>query len=87
MLYTRTVPALQRDRIQLFPSAEAARAGAGHDQPVLKVAIRHDAPGRRVISVMFDSSAFDPDWTAPAEYHADGSITAKGPIPSELFTL
>jgi hypothetical protein len=32
-----------------------------------------------------DPLAFDPAWTTPAELHGDGSVTAKGMIPKELF--
>jgi hypothetical protein len=85
MLYTLTRPALQGDRIQLYPSPDAAQARAGGGQPVIEVAVRFDARGRRVVPSWTDPHVFDPMWTAPAEFHPDGSITAKGPIPGQLF--
>ena len=85
MLYTLTRPAFQGDRILLYPSPDAAQAGAGGRQPVIGVALRSDARGRRVVPTWSDPGVLDPTWSAPAEFHPDGSITAKGPIPGQLF--
>ncbi|HEX8199801.1 MAG TPA: hypothetical protein VF590_04885 [Isosphaeraceae bacterium] len=85
MLYTLTRPALQGDRILLYPSPDAAQARAGGRHPVIGVALRSDARGRRVVPAWSDPGGLDPMWSAPAEFHPDGSITAKGPIPGQLF--
>lgn len=86
MLYTFTNPSDPYDRIRLFPSPEAARATEG-GKPVRVVAVGVDARMRRVIPLWTDPNSFDPSWTTPAQWHADGSVTAKGPIPSPLFVL
>lgn len=83
MFYTLTHPAHQTDRIDLHLNAEVTWAGAGW--PVFAVAVRFDAMSRRVIPLWTDPDQFDSAWTTPAELHADGSITAKGPIPESLF--
>jgi hypothetical protein len=85
MLYTVTSPADAYDRIRLFPDAEAARATAGDERAVLMVAVDFDALMRRVIPLWTDPHAFNPDWWAPAQPHPDGSVTARGPIPTPLF--
>jgi len=85
VLYTHTLPTRQADRIRLYPTSDAARAEAGDGRPILLVALRFDALDRRVNPLWTDPQSFDPTWTAPAEFHADGSITAKGPIPESLF--
>ena len=82
MLYTRTIPAEQRDRIELFPDVDAARMD-GHR--VIGVAVHFDARSRRLVPLRAMPREFDPMWTTPAEFHADGSITARGPIPELLF--
>jgi len=84
MLYTLTSPAESYDRIRLFPSLEAARA-AEETRPIRVVALGFDARMRRVIPLWTDPQSFDPAWSAPAQSHADGSVTAKGPIPTSLF--
>ena len=84
MLYTHTPSTHQGDRIRFYPSATAAQA-ADSGQAVLAVAVRFDAPGRRVVPLWTDPDMFDPTWTTPAELHADDSITARGPIPARLF--
>lgn len=85
MLYTLTSPADIYDRIRLFPSREAALAVAEGARKVLTVAVDFDPRMRRVIPSWTDPNHFDPEWTTPAQPHADGSVTAKGPIPSPLF--
>lgn len=84
MLYTFTNPADPYDRIRLFSSPEAARATEVH-KPVRVVALGADIRMRRVIPLWTDPKSFNPSWSAPAQWHADGSVTAKGPIPSSLF--
>lgn len=86
MLYTVTSPSDPYDRIRLFPSPEAARA-TEIGKPVRVVAVGFDPRMRRVIPLWTDPQSFDPAWTAPAQSHADGSVTAKGPIPTSLFVL
>lgn len=85
MLYTPTHPVQQGDRIRLFPTIDAARAVAQDGRPVLGVAVQFDAPCRRVTPLWVDAQIFDPAWSTPAEYHYDGSVTARGPIPEPLF--
>ena len=85
MLYTLAPAAHREDRILLFPSMDAARITADRDREVLGVALSFDARGRRVTPLWIDAQAFDPAWWAPAELHADGSITARGPIPAPLI--
>jgi hypothetical protein len=87
MLYTMTSPAEDYDRILLYPSIEAARAVAGSMKPVHLVDVDYDEMMRRVIPLRTDPQAFDPDWSTPAQPHADGTVTAKGPIPEFLFRL
>ncbi len=86
MLYTFTSPADEYDRIHLFPSREAALAmAAGRCGSVRGVAVGFDPRMRRVVPLWTDPNEFDPTWTTPAQPHPDGSITAKGPIPQQLF--
>lgn len=85
MLYTVTGPADSYDRIQLFPNAEAARQAAGEQRTVRTVAVDFDSLMRRVVPLWTDPQEFNPEWWAPAQPHPDGSITAKGPIPTPLF--
>lgn len=85
MLYTIASPADQLDRIRLFPSAEAARATFDGSRPVRVVAVGFDPGMRRIVPLWTDPMVFDPAWTTPAQHHADGSVTAKGPIPQPLF--
>ena len=82
MLYTRTHPGQQRDRIELFPSRDAAHV-EGH--PVIGVAVQFDARSRCLVPLRALPLEFDPTWTTPAESHPDGSVTARGPIPELLF--
>lgn len=84
MLYTPTSPAEQGDRIRLFPSVAAARAAVG-ERLLYGVAVHYDVRARRLIPAWADPWAFDPSWTAPAQLHGDGSVTARGPIPAVLF--
>src|SRR5437016_5114813 len=84
MLFTSTDPARQADRIYLYPRADAAMA-TGEGRSVYRVAVRFDVGGRRVVPLWPGRVWIDPAWAAPAELHADGSITAKGPIPCALF--
>src|SRR5438552_3741445 len=85
MLYTLTRAGQQRDRILLFPSFDTARAVAGDEQAVVRVAVHFDERCRRIAPLWTNPQAFDPTWMTPAESHADGTITAKGPIPEPLF--
>jgi hypothetical protein len=87
MLYTFTTPGESYDRIRLFPDPDAARALATEARRLQIVAVGYDARMRRVIPLWTDPTLFDPTWTAPAQSHPDGSVTAKGPIPSELFLV
>jgi hypothetical protein len=85
MLYTPTRPVDQGDRIRLYPSPDAARAEAGSDRPIFEVAVRLESRQRRVVPLWTLPQAFDPTWTTPAQIHADGSVTARAPIPRPLF--
>jgi hypothetical protein len=85
MLYTTTNPAEAYDRIRLFPSLEAARAVAFDGRHVQIVAVDYDHRMRRVVPLAADPALLDPAWSAPAQFHPDGSVTAKGPLPSHLF--
>jgi hypothetical protein len=85
MMYTPTRPAEQGDRILLFPDPLAAKAALGEGRALFGVAVQFDRRGRRVAPLGPDPRGIDPTWSAPAEAHADGSATARGPIPSPLF--
>ncbi len=85
MLYTVTSPTEPYDRIRLFPSLEAARAMAFDGRHVQIVAVDYDHRMRRVVPLEIDPMLLDPAWSAPAQYHPDGSVTAKGPLPEHLF--
>ncbi|HEX8202968.1 MAG TPA: hypothetical protein VF590_21005 [Isosphaeraceae bacterium] len=89
MLYTPSLPADQGDRVRLYPSPAAARAEAGSDRPIFGVAVRLESRQRRVVPLWPLSPAFDvdidPTWATPAQIHADGSVTARAPIPRPLF--
>lgn len=85
MLYTLTSPADEYDRILLFPSPEAALALGTGQRSVRVVAVNFDSRNRRVVPLWTDPEQFDPAWTTPAQPHPDGSVTAKGPIPQQLF--
>jgi hypothetical protein len=86
MMYTNTRPTYQEDRIHLFPSLEAARAAGGCRRILYKVAVRFDPLERRVVPLWTHPSVIDRNWRVRAEAHADGSVTARGPIPTLLFT-
>jgi hypothetical protein len=85
MLYTITHPAEAYDRIRLFPSLEAARAVAFDGRNIQIVAVDYDHGMRRVVPLEVDPTVLDPAWSAPAQFHPDGSVTAKGPLPAHLF--
>lgn len=85
MLYTPTRPADQGDRVRLYPSPDAARAEAGADRPIFEVAVRLEGRQRRLVPLWSLPQVLDPTWTTPAQIHADGSITARAPIPQPLF--
>ena len=87
MLYALVEPARQPDRIRLFPSEEAARRSAVGEREPVAVAVFCDAPSHRVFPSWTDPVIFDPTWATPAELHADGSVTARGPIPECLFIV
>jgi hypothetical protein len=84
MLYT-VMPTAQGDRILLYASEQAARASADAGRPICSVAVRFEARHRQIIPLGGRPEGIDPTWAAPAEQHADGSITAKGPIPEVFF--
>ena len=86
MLYTITNPAEDYDRIRLFPSLEAARAVAFDGRHIQIVAVDYDHRMRRVFPLhQVDPTLLDPAWSTPAQFHPDGSVTAKGPLPTHLF--
>ena len=84
MLYTLASLLHQADRIRLYPSAEVI-CSRGGGRSIVGVSVRFVARDRRVVPLWTDPAQFDPAWTTPAELHADGSVTAKGPIPGPLF--
>jgi len=84
MLYAVNPPA-RADRILLYPSAQAAQVSASHGRPIFAVAVRFEARHRCITPLSPAADGVDPKWFAPAEQHADGSITAKGPIPEVFF--
>lgn len=85
MLYTLITPGEPHDRIRLFPDPDAARAEAPEPKRIRIVAVGYDERMKRVVPLWTDDRLSNPFWFAPAQPHPDGSVTAKGPIPSELF--
>jgi hypothetical protein len=85
MFYALTPPYCESDRVRLYPTREAAIAQAGDDSPVYAIAVEFDKAGRLVVPCWVIPQAVETDWTTPAELHGDGSLTAKGTIPKELF--
>lgn len=85
MFYTTIPPAFQVDRVRLLPGLELARSEAGHDARIFAVAVRLDASHRRLVPLQSGLAQNDPAWETPVEQHADGSLTAKGTIPVELY--
>ena len=85
MLYTLARPEAQGDRIHLAARIEVLQVRADEGRAILGVAVHFDPRERRLIPLWSDPEAFDPAWSTPAEHHADGSITARGPIPAPLF--
>ena len=84
MLYA-VIPPAREDRILLFPSAQAARLSASNGRPIFSVAVRFEARHRCITPLSPRPNGVDPTWFAPAEQHADGTVTAKGPIPEVFF--
>jgi hypothetical protein len=87
LLYTTTPPDQQVDRIRLYPNPEAARADANDELTIHGVAVHLDRGDHRIIPLWTDPQLFDPAWMTPAELLADGSIIARGPIPTPLFMV
>ncbi|CAN5888100.1 hypothetical protein BH23PLA1_BH23PLA1_04600 [soil metagenome] len=85
MMYTNAHPSRQGDRIRLFPSRQAAEAALGDPESVIPVAVGVDSMGRRLFPTWICPEAFDPAWSTPAYMDADGSVTARAPIPRPLF--
>lgn len=86
MFFTLTSPDAEVDRVHLFPDVDAAVTEARGVQLVYQVDVELDEPSRRVTPSWVDDRVFDSAWRTPAEIHADGSITVRGPIPSVLFS-
>lgn len=84
MLYTAYEPTSQGDRIRLFPSLAAFRTTFGN-RAAFEVAVRYDPGDRRLYPLWTHPFSFDPTWSTPAQLHADGSVTARAPIPEVLF--
>jgi hypothetical protein len=84
LLYT-VIPPAQGDRILLYPDEQTARAVVNASRPICSVAVRFEMRHRRIIPLLSRPVGVDPTWAAPAEQHADGSITARGPIPEVFF--
>lgn len=86
MLFARTDDSEREpDRVRLFPTPETAQDQGADNHEVVAVALEVDADGRRVTPLWTDPQEFNPDWHAPAQLHADGSVTARGPIPEPLI--
>jgi len=86
MFFTITSPDSEVDRVHLYPDIDAAVIEARGAQPVYRVDVELDEPSRRVTPSWVDDRVFDSSWHPPAEIHADGSITVRGPIPRVLFS-
>jgi hypothetical protein len=85
VLYTHISPDLRPDRVPLYPDPATAAGVSGGRRPIFPVAVHFEARSRRVVPIAAHRGSPDPDWTAPAEEHADGSITVRGPIPDWLY--
>ncbi len=85
MFYTATPPASQGDRVRLFPTPGAARSQVTGDRAIHAVAVALDAGGRALVPDWKRVPGIDATWRTPAELHQDGSVTARGPIPAQLF--
>ncbi len=85
MFYSTCHPEHQSDRVRLYPDVGAAVAAAGDYRPVFEVAVNLEADTRLVVASEMDPPDSDPEWTTRAQLHGDGSVTAKGRIPRELF--
>jgi hypothetical protein len=87
MLYTFEGPRDDADRVRFFLTAEAALAQADPEHEIHAVAVEFEDQMRRVVPRWTDPELFDPSWTTPAQPHADGSLTARGPIPRALYRI
>ena len=85
MFYCTCDPNHQGDRIRLYRDVESAIAADHECRPVYEVALCLEADDSLVVSSEIAALDFDPYWTTRAQLHGDGSITAKGMIPRELF--
>lgn len=85
MLYTLITPGEPHDRIRLFPSPPPCPLERAESWRVRCVAVNFDERMKRVVPQGDDRRLVNPFWFAPAQSHPDGSITAKGPFPIELF--
>ena len=82
MLFTRTAPTRQDERICLYFSPEKALAEGGPG-PVYGVAVHFD--GLRHQLLPLEPRLVDPGWTASAQYHDAGYLVAAAPLPQPLF--
>jgi hypothetical protein len=85
MFYCTCDPDHQGDRIRLYRDVEAAIAADAECRPIYEIALHLEADDRLVVSTEITTPDLDPDWTTRAQVHGDGSITAKGALPRELF--
>jgi hypothetical protein len=85
MFYALMPPEHETDRIRLFPTIDAAVSQDRDGRPIYEVAVDFDPDDRLVVPITVDAQVVDPEWTTRAEVHGDGSITAKGKIPGELY--
>jgi hypothetical protein len=85
MFYCTCDPDHQGDRVHLYRDVQAAVAADRECRPVYEVALVLEANDRLVVAGDIDAPDFDPYWTTRVQLHGDGSITAKGTIPRELF--
>jgi hypothetical protein len=84
-MFYAVIPPARADRILLYPSEQAARDSASAGRPIFSVAVRFESRHRCITPLPPRPEGIDPTWFAPAEQHADGTITAKGPIPEAFF--
>jgi hypothetical protein len=85
MFYTLMPPEDDCDRVHLYPSLDSATIAAIEDCPIYQVALELSGDRRLVAAPELEDSCLGPYWMTGAQLHGDGSVTAQGRIPKELF--
>lgn len=85
MLYTLTPPTRQGDALHLYPTRQAALDHAMERQVIHGVAVDLDENRGCLVPAVKPPWGLDAGWTTSVERHADGSMTARGPLPEILF--